>query len=664
MRKLRFDSSRVSWLNFLFIGLIIGSTVWGYFDILHDFFIMDDFDMIRGHSTFGQFLKHWYSPVGANSYRPLIDLLFIWDFYWWGWNPFGWHLSDLIFHIINSLLVYSLAKRLTKNPYVGMVAGVLFGLHASHPEAVTWISARMDVVCATFFLLSIQYFISSTTTPKHFTYRKKAYILSLVCFGCALLIKEMAITLPLIVMLYDLTFCTRWNVLKFQVWKKVKLYAPYFVLLGGYFVIRFSVLYGASGYDSKLRSGLGGYNVPLFGTFIFDNLVHYFKFLFIPFERQIFSHSLILNVVGIATLTLICVIISKKSRFAILWIFITLLPVLPLNIGRGVYQPSAGFCLLMGIILAQTISKTNVIQQYRDLTKRILKIALLTLQILVITTLFYRYGTALQKSNAWWSKVAHINKTVPLLVKAIHPTFPEGSKICLQNVPLVFNQRFSRAFEFRYQDAQIGVYVKKFDEYIKNKGQDSILETYFFHYDQENIHELTYETRERLMARNMIEVQKVYQQSDHVLSAEIPELAFELTRMESCTSIGIITSLANAIEVSQGTVIAHGRIEGSNGAIKTFNIVAGPDTAEWAIRFPQIQKIVQHEIPQPYRAWTVQQPDKTIAVAQNYIKHIKFQTPFIPQKVSLELMSSSDIPSDLTLDVNRIIFYEKRKTER
>ncbi len=664
--NLRFGSLRIPYLDILFACLIIATTFWGYYDILDDFFIMDDFHMIQGHSTFGQFLKHWHSPVGANSYRPLIDLLFIWDFYWSGWNPLGWHLSDLIFHIINSLLVYSLAKRLTRSPYVGMVAGILFGLHTSHTEAVTWISARMDVVCATFFLLSILYFVSSTAAQGHFMYKKKrkrAYILSLVCFTCALLVKEMAISLPLIVILYDLTFCTGWNGIKFPLWKKAKLYAPYFVLLAGYFVIRFSVLYGASGYDSKLRSGLGGYNFSLFGTFIFDNLVHYFKFLVIPFERQIFSHSLILNVVGIAIFTFICVIISKESCFATLWIFINLLPVLPITLGRGVYQASVGFCILMGIILVRTLRETCIVQDYRHRTKSVLKITLLIFQIIIISALFYKYGIALKISNVWWSNVAHINETVPLLVKAIHPTFPEDSKICLQNVPLVFNQRFNPAFEFRYPDTQIGgVYVKKFDEYIEEKGQERILETYFFHYDRKDIYDLTYETRERLMAGNILEVQKVYRQPDHILSAKSPQLEFELTRMESCASIGLVTSLANGIEAFQGTVIAHGRIEGINGAVETFEIIAGQDTAEWAIRFPHVQEMLQHEIPQPYRVWTVQQPDNSINVAQNYIKQIKFQRPFTPVKVSLEFVSSPDMPPNVMLDINRLIFYGEKET--
>jgi len=191
---------QVSYLEILFVCFIIGVTIWGYYDTLDDFFIMDDFDMIRGHSTFEQFLKHWRSPVGGNAYRPLIDLLFIWDFHWWGWNPVGWHVSDLIFHILNSLLVYGLTKHLTKNLYAGIIAGVLFGLHPGNSEAVIWISARMDVVCATFFLLSIRYFTSSTAKQGYISIEKKQqrrdYILSSIFFGCALLIKETAVMLP------------------------------------------------------------------------------------------------------------------------------------------------------------------------------------------------------------------------------------------------------------------------------------------------------------------------------------------------------------------------------------------------------------------------------------------------------------------------------------
>ncbi|MCP4403928.1 MAG: hypothetical protein GY801_42310 [bacterium] len=95
-----------------------------------------------------------------------------------------------------------------------------------------------------------------------------------------------------------------------------------------------------------------------------------------------------------------------------------------------------------------------------------------------------------------------------------------------------------------------------------------------------------------------------------------------------------------------------------SGDVQTFEIVAGVDTAEWALYFPQVQDIVQHGMPQHrYTAWTVRQGDKEFTVAQNYIKYVQFPAPIAPETVSIELLSTSGLPEDMQLDLNRIILY-------
>jgi hypothetical protein len=150
-------------LELLLVCFIVGIIVWGYYETLNDFFILEDFQKIQENSSFGQFWKHLLSGSGGTLYRPLGDLLFIWDFYWWKWNPFGWHLTNLIVHIINVLLVYELAKYLTKNSYAGIITGGLFGLFPGNSEAVIWISARTNLLCTTFFLLSLRCFTALRT---------------------------------------------------------------------------------------------------------------------------------------------------------------------------------------------------------------------------------------------------------------------------------------------------------------------------------------------------------------------------------------------------------------------------------------------------------------------------------------------------------------------
>ena len=142
------------------------------------------------------------------------------------------------------------------------------------------------------------------------------------------------------------------------------------------------------------------------------------------------------------------------------------------------------------------------------------------------------------------------------------------------------------------------------------------------------------------------------------LSQQTPHVTFEFKGAASCSAIGIITSLTNGIQIPQGTIVARGQVEGANGVVEQFELIAGQDTAEWAFRFPTIQNLVQHQSPhQVFRSWTVQQPDKTFAVAQNYLKRLQLQTPVIPVKLSITLVTSPGVPADLLLDIDRVIFY-------
>ncbi len=286
-------------------------------------------------------------------------------------------------------------------------------------------------------------------------------------------------------------------------------------------------------------------------------------------------------------------------------------------------------------------------------------------QIALIVVLFFRYGIARKDANVRWSNIAGMNEKVPLMIQALYPSFPEGAKICLQNMPTALNQRFNRAFEFQYPDAQAGgIYTRDFEECVQKETIETILAEYFFLYYKDGmIYDFTYETRERLTSQQRIDIRKLPRRPEYKLSAQTPDITFDFDTSARCSAIGIISSLANGIAVSQGTLIAHGEIEGLNGHVETFEIAAGQDTAEWAIRFPGVQPVVQHRMPTVYRSWNLQQPDGTMPVAQNYLKHVTFQEPFIPAKVSLKFVASPDTPSNLVLDIDRIVLYTEDPIE-
>tara|TARA_Y100000310_G_scaffold64288_1_gene59820 strand:+ start:1767 stop:3254 length:1488 start_codon:yes stop_codon:yes gene_type:complete len=125
-------------------------------------------------------------------YIPLTFLSFQFDWFLGGGNPMIFHLTNLVLHIINALLVtwliYLLQRR---NVLVALLAGLLFLVHPLHTEAVAWISARKDVLSAMFFLMSTIGYL----------YKRKR--ISLACFVLGLLAKVSIVILPLILLLID-----------------------------------------------------------------------------------------------------------------------------------------------------------------------------------------------------------------------------------------------------------------------------------------------------------------------------------------------------------------------------------------------------------------------------------------------------------------------------
>jgi len=153
----------------------------------------------------------------ATYYRPLITASYLIDYSLWGNNPFGFHLSVLVVHGINTVMVFFLSGNLAAagsaggaalaspgktaagpSRFLPLVAASLFAVHPVHTEAVAWIAGRNDVFCTAFMLSSLLLYIRF-----HKTGNGWAYFLSMSCFVLALTAKETATGLFLLFPLLD-----------------------------------------------------------------------------------------------------------------------------------------------------------------------------------------------------------------------------------------------------------------------------------------------------------------------------------------------------------------------------------------------------------------------------------------------------------------------------
>lgn len=142
--------------------------------------------------------KTRYSSSGGVSYRPVSAFIFFSDYWLWKRVPFGWHLTNLLLHITNTILVYLILLNLLGKENVALLAACLFGIHPIQSEAVAAISYRHDLLATFLALTSILSYVNFSMER-----RKPFLILSLLAYFLGLFAKESVLGLPLVLICYD-----------------------------------------------------------------------------------------------------------------------------------------------------------------------------------------------------------------------------------------------------------------------------------------------------------------------------------------------------------------------------------------------------------------------------------------------------------------------------
>ncbi len=118
------------------------------------------------------------------------------DYEIYGLDPGGHHLTSLIFHILNTLLLFAILFQMTGRSYAAGFAAALFALHPLHVESVAWVSERKDVLSAFFGLLTIRAYIRYVLKPA-----LSRYLMVMIFFALGLMSKPMLVTLPFLLLL-------------------------------------------------------------------------------------------------------------------------------------------------------------------------------------------------------------------------------------------------------------------------------------------------------------------------------------------------------------------------------------------------------------------------------------------------------------------------------
>jgi hypothetical protein len=402
--------------NLPLLGISFLLALISYSTILNSFFLSDDFEQI-GRVLEGDVSFTWGLEQGG-FFRPLFILSYVIDGTLWGTTPFGYHLTNIALHALNSFLVYILSARLLRRNghdtaisfRISAAAGLIFLLLPSHTEAVSWISGRADLIATVFFLSALIFYDS---------YRQERSSLYLAAtlgfFMLALLAKESALCLPLIIIAIELSPAAdqrRAVDLKQGIRAGVLLA----LILLVYFLIRHAAIgafiggYGP-GHHLNFNVSLIWERLPKYSVrAVLPPLPQQLSFMLLkPFKSRAFITFAVIFVGALSTLIIFRhrwqSATKRKQQNALLLLLLilflcSLLPVITMGISvfdtsgeRLVYLPS----IFTSIAIAYT-SATFIANR--------------KLWMLTIAGLLIFYSASLHRSNQRWREAANLSKSI------------------------------------------------------------------------------------------------------------------------------------------------------------------------------------------------------------------------------------------------------------
>lgn len=462
--EIRFQILR-AFETFWLPGLIFCLPVLIYLPVLQIGFVSDDFSY---HSLFKdswnlffrKVISLYYGDLKFPFVRPVTFISFEIDYQLWGKQAFGFHLTNILLHAINSTLLFYLFTTLGMRKVAAAIASLFFALYPGHPEAVTWIGGRFDVLCLTWLLIAMLLWCHARLSGKDFL-----LVPSVVSFLLAVLSKETALAAILIFPLLDwllylqtrftagqgIEFPLKWYVVLIAIvvsvlYSRVALYGN----LGGYSSIYLQA-YGISPstnpwwvnllqFDLKmLLAPVSSYLSPFWAGFGITTFRIIGVFLILGMAASIFEFYRIVETSLIRMLT------------GVIWIISLLIPVAGLNgvtesldCSRFLYMPACGLAMMLGWTLDIEPKKWANSPVWNNAV------------IIGLIVIILGNAIILKKHNDFWIESGSIASKIHAIITANVEALPDGSVIYLINLPYLWKGAHCAPFEYQSHFEFIG----------------------------------------------------------------------------------------------------------------------------------------------------------------------------------------------------------------
>ena len=304
------------------------------------YFLSDDFILVQQANqwTWSNLVPVFTSGGGDGFFRPVGLVSLAVNATWAGSDPRLWHATAVALHTVNVVLVTWLAARVGLSTSTAFLAGALFALHGTHPEASAWIAGRFDVLAVFFTLGGMLLFTIG---------RRWTRIAALACCLLAVFSKEAAFVFPVLLVLLA----------RFQR-RSLRSTIPFLALTAVAFLYRWIMQGGIGGYVSPetgrpvvLALGLATTAKAVF--------VRLWTSLYFPINWSV-DPSTTLAALAVAMAAALLWLAARSRPGAIVWfallaLLVSILPPLhllggaaDLSGGRLLYLPSVWFCLMLG----------------------------------------------------------------------------------------------------------------------------------------------------------------------------------------------------------------------------------------------------------------------------------------------------------------------------
>lgn len=426
----------------LLLLILVIASVAPYANAPKGYFIWDDINLIimdyqikSLHFMKNIFTRDFFG-FSDNSrkygyYRPLVTISYAVDWRLWGNNPAGYHWTNIIIHVLNTLVAFLLLLKLFyRKPLVPLIASLLFAVHPIHTESVTWIAGRTDPMCSLFFFLSLYFYVifaerlgvhekfipAPAGDPNYGEKSRLPFLfLSVLTYGMSLISKEMAISLPIIIIVYNLLYISefKWS----RIVRFISSYLFFILATGLYMLLR---MYKIS-ISEQAKDPFDLVTTLL--SFVKTITLYIWKMFYPVYLSAYMQNDLVEDVLTVDFLVPFAILVAliwmaisfrKKNKplsFFIAFVLISFLPLSnfirisgPKDMGfmsaeRFLYLPSLAVCAVLGMLLGTLIKRFAGLSATDDQPKGDWKkgVALLMLFVLVGT-----FGTLTFMRNKIW----------------------------------------------------------------------------------------------------------------------------------------------------------------------------------------------------------------------------------------------------------------------